>query len=243
MGYWRLAARAGLTAGTGSEGGCGDNAHGVGGGGATRRRALVAYRVTVATAVAARKAEARTKVALRPTRFVCDRVCVAMGSVSATLGGCAPSGRNRVRWATGCESASTGLAPPGAEGTLGTGVTLGTGAVGVLAVHGSTLGVGVGVRGTLGAGAGRRWLRVRRRFVEGVGDGGGAVGAVGGGDLRGKASRRQSMALSCALWLVVGASWIAEVSWMIPYWRRSSGMTSGINGRTTDRKSVVRPLR
>ena len=181
MGYWRLAARARLTAGTGSKGGCGGGAHGIGGGGATRQRGLVAWRVTVATVVAVRKAKALTKVALKPTRFVRDRVRVAMGSVSATLGGCLPSGRNQVRWATGCESAGTGLAAPGAEGTLGTGAILGTGAGGVLAGHGANLGVGVGVEGAVGAGAGRRWLCIRRRVGTCVDDGGGAVGAVGGG--------------------------------------------------------------
>ena len=62
-----------------------------------RLRCLVAWRVTIATAVAARNAKKRTKVALRPPRCVCDRVRIVMGSVSATLGGCAPSGRNQVR--------------------------------------------------------------------------------------------------------------------------------------------------
>ena len=177
--------------------------------------------MTVSTAVAARKAKERTKVALRPPCFVHDRVRVAMGYVSATLGGCAPSGRNWVRWATGCESTGTGLAAPGAEGTLG------TGAGGVLAGCGATLGVGVGVGGAVGAGAGSRWLCVRCRVGEGVGAGCGAVGAVGGRDHRRKASCRRSMDSSWALWFVVGASWRAEVSWMIPCWRRSSGVTSG----------------
>ena len=181
MGKWRLAARSGITSGTGSEGGCGGSAHSVGGGGATRQRGLVAWRVTISTAVVERKAKARTKVALKLTRFVRDHVRVAMGSMLATLGGCAPSGRNRVRWVTGCKSAGTGLAAPGAEGTLGTGAILGTGAGGVLAGHGANLGVGVGVEGAVGAGAGRRWLCIRRRVGTCVDDGGGAVGAVGGG--------------------------------------------------------------
>ena len=178
MEYWRLATRSGITAGTGSEGGCGGDAHGAGGGGATRRHCLVAWRVTVATVVAARKAKEWKKVALRPPCFVRDRVRVARGSVSAALGGCAPSGRDRVRWATGCESVGTGLASPGAEGTLGTGDG------GVLAGRGATLGVGVGVGGAVGAGAGRRWLRVCCRVGKGVGSGCRAVGAVGGGSHR-----------------------------------------------------------
>ena len=147
MGYWRLAAHAGLTVGIGSEGGCGGGAHCVCGGGAPRLRCLVAWCVTVATAVAARNAKERTKVALRPPRCcVCDRVRIAMGSVSATLGGCAPSGRYWVRWVIGCGSAGTGLAAPGAESTLGTGATLGTDAGGVFACRGATLGVDVGGR-------------------------------------------------------------------------------------------------
>ena len=190
MVYWRLDARAGLTGGSGSEGGCGGGAHGIGGGGATQRRGLVAWRVTVDTAVAARKAKAQTKVALRPPRFVRDRVCVAMGSVSATLGGCAPYGRDWVRWATGCESAGTGLPPPGAEGTLG------TGADGFLAGRGATLGVGVGFRGAVGVGAGRRWLCIRRRVGKGVVNGGGDIVVVGVGAHWRKASRRRLMALS-----------------------------------------------
>ena len=163
----------------------------------------------VAMVVAERNAKAWTKVALRLPCFACDRVHVTMGSVSSTLGSCAPSGCDRVWWATG---SGTGPAAPGAEGAPRTGTTLGTGAGGVLAGRGATLGVGVGVGGAIGAEAGRLWLRVLRRVGKGVGNRCGAVGAVGGGAHRRKASRRCSMALSWALWYVVGSSWSTEVS-------------------------------
>ena len=162
-----------------------------------------------------------TKIDLKPPRCVHERVRIAMGYVLATLGGCAPSLRDQERWAIGCGSSGTGLAAPGAEGTLG------TGASGVFACRGATLGVGVGVGGAVGAGAGRCWLRALRRVGAGVGAGCGAVVVVGGMAHQQKASRRRLMASIWALWFVMGASWRAEVSNMIPCWRRSSGVTSG----------------
>ena len=65
MGYLRLAARAGETAGVGMDGGCGGGGAHVEGRGLWRWR--VAWQVVVAVVVAARKAKARRKVARIPT--------------------------------------------------------------------------------------------------------------------------------------------------------------------------------
>ena len=215
-GYLREAALRGLIAVAGVDG-VGRATVGPGG----RRRLAGRLRPTaVVMAVAARKANARTKVALR-LRGWRARVRLATGSATAGIAG----RLDLVRRATGSSSSSS-IGKGGAVVTLGDGgggegaATLGDGGGGEGAATLGDGGGGEGAGATLGDGAG-----LGRRTVRGA-VGCCAVGA-GGRDHRRKASRSFSIASSCALWTASGVSCSAEVSCWMLCWRRSAGVTSG----------------